>query len=294
MTPKLRIFYRISVERGQIQGPLKIRNFHPPLIFGDLNAPYPGLQLVNVVMVRFQILIFEEDAIVKDHAEPGYLNFKRLLDLRESTAVPWWSKPFAAVSCSLLQFSERGQCRRGRSEIPHFPIAVACLCPRRIGGKRQKTKKSEEYEEKRKSEEKKRKKIPTPSTPTPLRTSQSFLQSTRGAMAATAKTGHRKLLQTCCIASPRAVNAPPNVRGTPWRHKPALLNGRFGNCKIGGCKETRQPFANLSPTLRQPFLPTPLQAPLSVDPRRRFRNAGSRLLRRLCQSPGRKSRSSTN
>ena len=35
-----------------------------------------------------------------------------------------------------------------------------------------------------------------------------------------------------------------------------------------------QPFANLSPTLCQPFLPTPLQAILSVDPRRRFRNAG--------------------
>ena len=28
----------------------------------------------------------------------------------------------------------------------------------------------------------------------------------------------------------------------------------------------RQPFANLSQTLCQPFLPTPLQAPLSVDP----------------------------
>ena len=55
----------------------------------------------------------------------------------------------------------------------------------------------------------------------------------------------------------------------PWSHNPDLLNGRLGNCKIGGCKETRQPFANLSPTLRQPFgnllaalcqpfLPTPL------------------------------------
>ena len=70
----------------------------------------------------------------------------------------------------------------------------------------------------------------------------------------------------------------------PWSHKPTLLNGRFGNCKIGGCKEARQPFANSSPTLCQPFAnpsptfrpfanlfcqrqPTPLQAPLSVDPR---------------------------
>ena len=29
LTPKLAIFYRISVEKGQIQGPLKIQNFHP-------------------------------------------------------------------------------------------------------------------------------------------------------------------------------------------------------------------------------------------------------------------------
>ena len=29
--PKLRIFYRISVERAQIQGPPKIETFHPPL-----------------------------------------------------------------------------------------------------------------------------------------------------------------------------------------------------------------------------------------------------------------------
>ena len=39
----------------------------------------------------------------------------------------------------------------------------------------------------------------------------------------------------------------------PWSHKPCLLNGRLENCKIGGCKEIRQPFANPSPTLCQPF-----------------------------------------
>ena len=40
----------------------------------------------------------------------------------------------------------------------------------------------------------------------------------------------------------------------------------------------RQPCANLSQTLRQPLcqplLPTPLQAPLSMDPRHWFRNTG--------------------
>ena len=36
----------------------------------------------------------------------------------------------------------------------------------------------------------------------------------------------------------------------------------------------RQLFANLSPTLCQPFLPTPLQPPLSVDPRHPFRDTG--------------------
>ena len=39
-----------------------------------------------------------------------------------------------------------------------------------------------------------------------------------------------------------------------------------------------QPCANPSPDLRQPFLPTPLQAPLSVGPRHPFRNAGQQLL----------------
>ena len=28
----------------------------------------------------------------------------------------------------------------------------------------------------------------------------------------------------------------------PWSHKPALLDKRFGNCKVGGCKTLRQPF----------------------------------------------------
>ena len=62
----------------------------------------------------------------------------------------------------------------------------------------------------------------------------------------------------------------------PRSHKPGLLNGRLGTFKVGRCKETRQPFANPSPTLCRPFpnlsrtlcqafLPTPPKAPLSVD-----------------------------
>ena len=39
--PKLTIFYRLSVGRGQFQGPLKI---HPPPIFGDSTPACPGLQ----------------------------------------------------------------------------------------------------------------------------------------------------------------------------------------------------------------------------------------------------------
>ena len=39
----------------------------------------------------------------------------------------------------------------------------------------------------------------------------------------------------------------------PWSHKPTLLNGRFGNCEVGGA---RKPFADFVPTLRQRFLPT--------------------------------------
>ena len=44
LTPKLAIFCRISVERGQFQGALEIQNFTLPPIFGDLTPPYPGLQ----------------------------------------------------------------------------------------------------------------------------------------------------------------------------------------------------------------------------------------------------------
>ena len=58
-----------------------------------------------------------------------------------------------------------------------------------------------------------------------------------------------------------------------WSHKPRLLNGRLGKCKIGGCKKTFcQPFASPSPTFRQPFAnlfcQPHLQPPLSMDPRR--------------------------
>ena len=38
------VFYRISVEKGQIQGPPKIQNFHPPSNFRRFDPPYPGLQ----------------------------------------------------------------------------------------------------------------------------------------------------------------------------------------------------------------------------------------------------------
>ena len=44
LTPKMAIFYRISVERGQLQGPLKIQNFHPHSNFRRFDPPYPGLQ----------------------------------------------------------------------------------------------------------------------------------------------------------------------------------------------------------------------------------------------------------
>ena len=39
LTPNLRIFYRTSVERGQIQGPPKIENFHPPSSFRRFDPP---------------------------------------------------------------------------------------------------------------------------------------------------------------------------------------------------------------------------------------------------------------
>ena len=46
-------------------------------------------------------------------------------------------------------------------------------------------------------------------------------------------------------------------KGSPWSHKPPLLNGRFGNCKIWGVQGNSptlcQPFANPSPTFCQPF-----------------------------------------
>ena len=58
----------------------------------------------------------------------------------------------------------------------------------------------------------------------------------------------------------------------------------FREVKIGGCKETRrpfanpsQPFANPSPTFRQPFAnlsANPSPSPSFVDPRHAFRNAG--------------------
>ena len=41
LTPKLAIFYRNSVERGQSQGPLgNSKFFTPPLIFEDFTHPY--------------------------------------------------------------------------------------------------------------------------------------------------------------------------------------------------------------------------------------------------------------
>ena len=42
----------------------------------------------------------------------------------------------------------------------------------------------------------------------------------------------------------------------PWSHKPVSLNGRLENCKIGGCKEIRQPFANPLPTFSANPSPT--------------------------------------
>ena len=42
----------------------------------------------------------------------------------------------------------------------------------------------------------------------------------------------------------------PGLSFHGWSHKPSLLNGRLGNCKVGGCKEPANPL----PTLRQPFV----------------------------------------
>ena len=82
--------------------------------------------------------------------------------------------------------SEQDRCTRGRSEIPHVSSKVQLFCPC-AGGTSRKTKKREKEkreiksEEKRrkakKSEEKRRKIPPTPSTPTPLRTSQELINS---------------------------------------------------------------------------------------------------------------------
>ena len=47
LTPKLRIFYRSSVEKGRIQGPPKIHSFHPPLIFGHLTPSIPVQLLLS-------------------------------------------------------------------------------------------------------------------------------------------------------------------------------------------------------------------------------------------------------
>ena len=44
LTPKLRIFCRISTERGHLEGPPKIENSRPPSNFRRFDPPYPGLQ----------------------------------------------------------------------------------------------------------------------------------------------------------------------------------------------------------------------------------------------------------
>ena len=71
---------------------------------------------------------------------------------------------------------ERGRCRRGWSETPHFfkKIAVLFPCPRRMTEITRKYGKAKKNEEKRnkKKRRKTKKKSPTPSTPTPLRSSQ--------------------------------------------------------------------------------------------------------------------------
>ena len=92
----------------------------------------------------------------------------------------WWPKSSCPASkvCLPSGSSERGRYRRGRSEIPHFPSKLQSFAlvlgkqekkRRKSEEKRRKTKKNEE---KRKKNEKNGKIPPTPSTPTPLRTSQ--------------------------------------------------------------------------------------------------------------------------
>ena len=80
---------------------------------------------------------------------------------------------------SNLGSSERGRCRRGRSEIPHFSSKLQLFAlvlkseEKRRKKEEKKRKKTEETRRKTKKIQRKNGKIPpTPSTPTPLRTSQ--------------------------------------------------------------------------------------------------------------------------
>ena len=71
----------------------------------------------------------------------------------------------------------------------------------------------------------------------------------------------------------------PHDRNSTVESRSSKRAFRELHCKVGGCKETLcQPFANPSPTFRQPFLPTPLQAPLSMGPNHPFRSAGQSCL----------------
>ena len=47
LTPKFRIFCRNSVEKGQMSGPPKNQNFHPPSNSRRFDPPYPGPQVVG-------------------------------------------------------------------------------------------------------------------------------------------------------------------------------------------------------------------------------------------------------
>ena len=85
----------------------------------------------------------------------------------------------------------------------------------------------------------------------------------------------RNELFSVALRKTRAIIRNHCAKKIPWSHKPALLNRRFGSCRVGGSMEALcQPDANLFPTLCQPFLQTPLQAPLSVGPSHPFRKAG--------------------
>ena len=75
------------------------------------------------------------------------------------------------IICVPSGSSERGRCRRGRSEFPYFTSKLRSFAlVLRIGEKRRKAKKNEKAKKKKKK--KKGKIPPTPSTPTPLRTTQ--------------------------------------------------------------------------------------------------------------------------